>query len=329
MDERLELLQELGAADDILQRLSKEVREQQGTLSGKTYRSYDTTKGPPSAEVPALPGGATGPVQVSPEEVLLGLRESTITFGNPQNNLTHLTPRLFDALKIPLNEIWREQMQGSYDFYYMTMPAILNLSHGTKLSTLRCHLDFEPGLPDGIIIQRIFPSSKWKDILSMGGSMQIALDGQLDWQVGLSSAQIQALLPMALPGELEAHVKNSNELKAHIAIADYNWGVGRVDINAAGESGAFCSWDMVHADLRIAQTVDFGIVFKVPKGMRAIVVKGVIAARPARNWLIEGLRAIFAYLSPQLQDELRQDEDSRRPHLVLGDHRDWSLALPR
>ena len=323
MDERQRLVRELDASDDILHQLLEEVGQQQGTLSNKTYDSLDAP-----GIIPSPDSVPERPVE-SPEQVLLGLRESTVTFGNPKNNLTRLTPELFDALHIPLNKIWREQMHSSFDFYYMTMPAILNLRHGIQLRTLRCRLDFESGLADGIIIQRLFPTSAWKEILNIGGSVQVALDGQLDWQFGLSSTALQALLQLPLPGEVQAHVKNSNELKAHIAIPDFTWRVGRVDISAAGESGTYCDWELRRADVRLSQTIDFGIVFKVPSNVERVTLNGIVAARPSRNWLIEGLRSIFAYLSPQLQDELRQHENSSDPHLLLKDSSIWPLALPR
>lgn len=54
-------------------------------------------------------------------EALEKLRQTTVLFGDPYNYLHQLTPEMFEALNLLLDPIQRQQLAGSYEFYYMTL----------------------------------------------------------------------------------------------------------------------------------------------------------------------------------------------------------------
>ena len=87
---------ELNESRTLLDEVFADVTSAEGTLSGGTKL------------------GAGG-------EALSAVRECTISLGNPKDNLTRLTPKLFKSLDIKLTDIWKKQLESDFNFYYLTL----------------------------------------------------------------------------------------------------------------------------------------------------------------------------------------------------------------
>jgi hypothetical protein len=74
--------------------------------------------------------------------------------------------------------------------------------------------------------------------------------------------------------------------------------------------------------------VKFGIVFKVPKGTESITLQGTVWAEPDLNWLTADIRDVFANLSENLKQLLKQKNDAAS-HFSRGDAEKWELNLPK
>ncbi|MGB0385589.1 MAG: hypothetical protein ACPGWR_12265 [Ardenticatenaceae bacterium] len=293
--------QDLYNAEELLGELFSEVTAEEGMMSGGVK----------------LQLGAGG-------EALQALRETKICFGNPTNQLIRLTPKLFEEVGVELTEIRKRQMRQQFDFYYLTLTVSLQPQRGAKFVRLECSLDFTPKGTNEPIVQTIFPTSEWKEVLNWGAGMKLGLGGDLDFhsEVNLPSTHIKQL-----PGHLAAKVSTQNALKGFITIPDYSFKLGRADIVATGEGNSLCFWRIENPDLQKVQTVQFGVVFKVPKGTTSIELTGLVAAEPSINWLTAHVRNVFEYLSERMQALLRRRERNGSERLPIGDYEKWTLAL--
>lgn len=295
--------QDLADAQEFLTTLFTEVQEQESPLAGGTKLGMGST-------------------------ALQGLRETRIAFGHPTNNLIKLTPALFQATGIELSAIWQQQMQTRFDFYYLTLSVSLQPGKGTQFRRVECWLNFASSGGNDVIIQRMFPTSAWKEILSLGGEVSLTLDGALDWGV---SVDLPAAFNLAqLPVAVQTHLANKDTLKAFVTIPRYTLKLGRTEIAATGEGNSACFWRIERAELRETQSVEFALVFKVPQGTKTVSLTGLVAIEPDMKWLVNSIRNVFAYLSAPLQAILRRHESERngKERLPLGDHETWTLTLP-
>ena len=297
--------QDLSDAQQLLDQLFSEVTAEEGMMSGGTKLKLG-------------PGG----------EALQALRETKVAFGNPINNLIRLTPKLFTEVGVELTEIRKRQMRKEFDFYYLTLTLSLQPRRGAKFVRLECSLDFAPKGINEPIVQTIFPTSEWKEVLNWGGGMKLGLGSNLDFhsEVNLPSTYIEQL-----PGHVMAKIATENTLKGFITIPDYSFKLGRADIVATGEGNSHCFWRIEKPDLQEVQTVQLGVVFKVPKGTTSIELTGLLAAEPSINWLTGHVRNVFEYLSENMQALLRRRQQERNgiERLPIGDHEKWTITLPQ
>jgi hypothetical protein len=292
---------DLKEAEALLADLFQEVRDWEGTLAGGTEL-------------------AMGAAAVD------SLFQTKVDFGNPRDNFILLTPALFEEAGVELNAIRQQQMQDQFDFYYMTVRVNMRPKPGVQFKVLCCELNFGPKGENEPIVQTIFPKSKWRTVMNWGGGMSLGLDGNLEWRVGVDAAQAAEIAN--LPGELKANVANKDEFKASIVIPDYNYEVGRFDIAAAGEGGSECYWYIQEPDLQKMLSVQFGVVFKVPKDTQEVTLRGVAWAEPRMNWLVANIRDVFGDLGDRLQALLRQ-KDVAADKFARGAAEQWTLTLPK
>src|SRR5437660_5600006 len=134
-------IQDLIDSRKLVSELLTEVSEQEGTLAGGEKRGLGGT-------------------------ALQDLYNTRVFLGDPTNHLIKLTPDLFDAVNVELQEIWRQQMESQFDFYYLTLTVSIQTGRDVEFQRLRCHLQFIPEHGSKIIVQRLFPVSSWKEILT-------------------------------------------------------------------------------------------------------------------------------------------------------------------
>ena len=261
-------------------------------------------------------------------EALQGLKETEVTFGNPTNNLIRLNEKLFSNIGIQLSEIHKIQMRDQFDFYYMTLSVSMKPKRGAQFTRVECELEFKDGGLKEPIIQTMFPKSEWREVLSWGVGMNLALNGDLEWGVGIDLAEEGNI--NILPDDIKARIFNKNELNAFVAAPNYSYKLGHSEIVATGEGNSICFWRIEKPELQMSQTVQFSIVFKVPKKTKSINLTGIVAAEVNINWLVAQIRNVLEDLSDKLQNLFRKEDDERKgwERLPLGDQESWIIDLP-
>lgn len=250
-----------------------------------------------------------------------GLRETKITFGHPLHRLTRLTPKLFKALNIELDPLLQKQRQ-SYEFYYMIMPISLSPKRGATFERVECELKFGPDGLKSPIVETIFPQTKWRSVISWGGGMSLALNGRLDWEIGLpDNDTLQQVQQLA--GIPTANIKTNNEMKAHILVPDYSFQMGRVETNATGVGNSYCRWRIEDPQLEQTESANLVVVFKVPKEIETIELTGIVTAETKMSWLTTKLNHLFDDLADHFK-ALWQPQ----ARLPIGIKESWTLPLP-
>jgi hypothetical protein len=278
-------------------------------------------------EVQNLQATRSGGETLTPEAAAINnLLQTKINFGNPKDKLILLTEELFQEIGVELNGIYRQQMAHTFDFYYMTVTVNLRPQPGTKFWRLCCQLDFSPKGAQEPIVQTIFPKSKWRSLMNRGVGMNLALNENLEWSLGVDASQLAEIAN--LPGELKANVTSKNELKAFVVVPDYTYEGGRFEIIAQGEGDSNCYWRIEEPEIQKIPTVQFAIVFKVPKATELINLQGICWAEPNINWLYEDVKDVFSELGDKFKNIFRQ-KDKAATQFARSVGEKWELKLPR
>jgi hypothetical protein len=228
---------------------------------------------------------------------------------------------------VELNDIWKQQMEKQYNFYYLTLTVTLEPGQGVQFWKLYTRIAFGSSGEDAPIVQRIFPSPEWKDVLQWGAGMKVALDGDLGYTIGIDPIAIPNL---KIPAEIKAKVVNANDLHGVIAIPNFQYSLGRAEIAAGGVSNQYCFWRIDKPELKQQYDIQFSVIFKVPQSMTTLEMKAMTHAEPSFPWLTAQLRDVFEYLSDRLKDLLRRNDAERtgKDRLPIGDAEQWTLTLP-
>lgn len=289
-------------ADELLNDFLKEVKHWEGTLS-----DGESILGP----------GATA---------ITELQKSKINFGNPRDKLTLLTESTFEEIETDLTSIYRQQMQDQYDFYYLTLQVALIPGRTVQFWKLICELDFGPKGEQEPILQSIFPNEKWRSVLKAEGGVDVGLNGQLGWTVGVDTSVIKTICDQ-VPVELQGNITNKNDLKAIVTMPAYRYEFGYSEVLATGV-GSTAHWDIKDKELKKKGMVEFATVFKVPKSMQELKLTGTVCVEPNINWLFSDVRDVAGELSERFKQLFRNQEEASR-RLVRGMTKDWSLQLPK
>jgi len=293
----------LQEADTLLSDLFQEVQKWEGTLAGGKKLGI----------------GA---------EAVDSLFQSKVSFGNPRDRLVQLTENTFKNSGTELNDIYKQQMQEQFDFYYMTHTVDLRPERAAKFWRLTCELDFLPKGSDEPIVQSIFPTQQWRSVLSLGIGMDVGLNANLDWNLGVDSSQLPQLLE-SLPGELKANVSNKDDFNAFLVVPTYRYELGHPEILTNGEGSSTCYWRIDAQELQKIGTAKFAIVFKVPKGTESIILRGIAWAEPDINWLTANIRDVFGDLSDRFKQLLRQKNKEASRFARGCEAETWTLTLPK
>lgn len=292
----------LQEAEALLSELFQEVQRWEGTLAGGTK----------------LGRGA---------EAVESLRQSKVSFGNPRDRLVRLAEDTFKNSGTELNEIYRQQMREQFDFYYLTLTVDLRPGRAAKFWRLTCELDFKPKGSGEPIVQSLFPTQQWRSVMSFGVGMELGLNGNLDWTMGVDGSQLDNFLQV-VPAELRANVGSKDDFKAFLAIPAYRYELGHPEILTNGEGNSTCYWRIQDSDLQKIGTAKFAIVFKVPKKTKSISLEGKVWAEPDLNLLTADIRDVFGDLSDRLKQLLRQ-KNQEASRFARGDAEEWVLTLPK
>lgn len=288
--------------DALLSDLLKEVQKWEGTLAGGTKLGINAEK-------------------------VDSLFQTKVSFGNPRDRLIRLTENTFKDSGTELDSIYKQQMQEQFDFYYMTLTVALRPERGTRFWRLTCELYFSPKGSNEPIIISLFPTQKWRSVMNFCVGMDVGLNGNLNWDVGVDSSKLAELLDL-IPQDIKANVTSKNNFKAVLAIPTYEYHLGHSEILTNGEGLSTCYWRIQDQELQKIGTAKFGIVFKVPKGTESITLQGTVWTEPDLNWLTADIRDVFANLSDHLKKLLKQKNEAAI-HFARGDSEQWELNLPK
>jgi len=293
---------DLQEADKLLTELFEEVRKWEGTLAGGTK----------------LTPGATA---------IENLRQSKVSFGNPRNKLRFLTEEAFKEAGIELAPMYLQQMRCQYDFYCVSVTVNLRPQPGAQFRRLSCQLDFSPKGESEPIVQTLFPKNSYRTVMEWGAGMNLGLDENLAWSVGVDATQETQETQLAnLSGNLKVNVGSTNKLKAFITVPDFTYKVGRSEITAIGEGESTCSWNIQGAEMQKMTTAEFATVFKVPQGTKSVKLLGTAWAEVNMNWFTAELRDVFGELEDRFKNLLRQKEKAAS-QLPRGIGEEWILDL--
>lgn len=254
-------------------------------------------------------------------------RKSKVSFGDPRHELIQLTESTFKDSWTELTSIYKQQMQTLFDFYYMTLTVDMLPQPGAQFRRLTCELDFSPKGTKQPIVQSIFPSQQWREVLKFGVGMKVALNGNLGWRVGVDSKQLARVVG-ALPGDAKGDVSNENEFSGVLEIPSYVYSLGQTETTALGEGNSTCFWRLQNQGLQKLGTVKFVTVFKVPKGTEAITLNGTVWGEPDMQWLTADIKDVFKELMDRFQAISRKKDEAEK-QFSRGVAEEWHLNLPK
>ncbi|TAE59857.1 MAG: hypothetical protein EAZ76_04650 [Nostocales cyanobacterium] len=290
----------LSENNQLLSELLQEVKTWEGTLSGGQKLGINAEK-------------------------IDGLFHTKVSFGNPKNQLIKLTENTFKDIGIELNSIYKQQMQQQFDFYYLTLTVDLRPERGTKFWRLTCELDFSLNSDSEPIITNLFPTQKWQSVMNFGLGMNVGLNGNLDWNIGIDSSHLADILK-SIPEDIQANINSKNNFQGFLAIPGYKYNLGHTEILTTGEGNSTCYWQIQDPKLQEMGTAKFGIIFKLPKGTQSVTLQGTVWVEPDMNWLTADIRDVFANLSANFQQLLKQKNQTAK-QFAQGDVEKWELNL--
>ena len=223
-----------------------------------------------------------------------------VSMGNPKQSLVRLTPELFESLGFTMSQITRLQMQSQYDFYYLAISIFMRPRRYMHFTFIELALDFGPKGADEPIIHSIFPESRWVTVISAGGSIQLSLDGNLEFNA-------------------ESRATGVEEDVEHVPIKEFNYNLNRAIILASGQGGSKCFWRIDDAGFFQEESVLFGVVIKIPKGTSVITLEGFVTAEAVYPTLLAPLPTTFKELKENYLSGFKKRYESRKT---------WSLDLP-
>ncbi len=256
------------------------------------------------------------------KRIFTALRDGHLDLGSPQAHLRRLHPKDFEKQGLALSSEIAESMQGKdgYAYYVAPVPVLLYPGRGAQYRLLESQLSL-PGKDQRVLgIHSIFPEPYWKPVLSWGGSLGLALDGNLQWGAEVDPTMVKL---SQLKGELAGRVKNTNELTSYLKVFPFEHTLGRMEIEAQFSSHK-AMWRLDSKQvIRDQKHISLILLLKVPKAVRQVRLKAAAQAEVSFDWLTAQVSHVLERLPQAFQNAVNQ-----RKGLPLQDFQSWTLDLP-
>lgn len=291
--------------EDLLNQLFQEVKSQESHLSGGTEEEL-----------------TQGAIAVK------RLRETKVTFTNPDARLIPLTVEGFKAKNVELDYEIQELMKR-FDFYSMVISVNPQLQPSVLVSSLKCNLKFGEKEQKSPLIHQIIPDSKWQSLVNAGVNLNLGLDANLDIGVGIDASELTKIVNLPDYDKLKASVGTNDEFKAFITLDGLNYKCGKFSLVAQGVDDSQCRWEMQKPEIQEQSTIRFNIIFKVPQGWESIDLIGEVWIEPSIDWLTGELSHVIQAIPPHLKNIFGNKEKAAQKFAV-GKKETWNnIKLPK
>lgn len=291
--------------EDLLNELFQEVKSQESHLSGGIEE--ELTQGASAVQ---------------------RLKETKVTFTNPDSRLISLTVEGFKAKNVELDYEIQELMKR-FDFYSMVISVNPQFQPSVLVSSLKCNLKFGEKEKKSPLIHHIIPDSKWQSLVNAGVNLNLGLDANLDIGVGIDASELAKVANLPDYDKLKASVGTKDEFKAFITLDGLNYKCGKFSLVAQGVDDSQCCWEMQKPEIQEQSTIRFNIIFKVPKGWESIDLIGEVWIEPSIDWLTGELSHVIQTIPPHLKNIFGNKEKAAQKFAV-GKKETWNnIKLPK
>lgn len=257
------------------------------------------------------------------------LKDTEVNFGNPNGQLIPLTEEGLAEKGIELNYEIRTQMER-YNFYSMMVNIDIKPQTSVLISKLECELNFGPKGEYEPITHHIFPESQWQTMLGAEMGLNVGLDGNLNFSVGVEKEKLnQVKKILGKNFNLDGNLNSKNSLKFSLFAGDFSYKQGRFKILATGKNGSNCFWRFEQPEIKDQSTIEFYIIFKALKVKRQIDLEGEVWVEPDINWLCGNIEHLKENLSDYFKD-LFANRTTASQKFRLGKKETWdNFTLPK
>jgi hypothetical protein len=245
--------------------------------------------------------------------------QTRVTFSEPE--LKFLTSGSLQESEVESNSTDR--------FYLMTVSLNLFPQPGTKFWRIHCKLDFNPNNNENRpIVKKMFPNTDWQPMLDLTLGMNLGVNGNLDWTIGIDSEEASQILP-TLPVNLQSKVESNNNFQASAKfLPGYHYQGGRFKICASPQEGDKCYWRLEESTFQQQTIINFFVIFRTADNIESIDVHGSAWAEPSIDWLYGDIKDIFQGLSDKLKNLFKNEESMARQLARIAPEKSWKLTLP-
>lgn len=257
------------------------------------------------------------------EKVFEALANGRIELGNPQAYICRLDAADFERNGTTLSPEIAKSMQAKdgYHFYVLRVPVLLFPARGAQYRLLESQLTFAPIQGNRApAIQSIFPEPFWKPVLNFGGKLDLALDGNLNWGVGISANKTQLA---KLDNQMAGRAATMNQLVSFIKVIPFEHTLGRMEIESQFSSKR-AMWRLDSSQvIRSQKHTQLIVLLKAPKDAKQITLEGVAQAEVSFDWLTAQVEHILKRLPKAIQNIIKN-----RKGLPLQHFQTWTINLP-
>ena len=130
----------------------------------------------------------------------------------------------------------------------------------------------------------------------------------MDVGVEVDSSELIKIANCPDSDKSKVYVRAKNEFNTFIVLDSLNYRFGKFNISAHGENNSWCDWQLEEPEIQDKSTVEFSIIFKVPKGWEFIDLIGHAWIEPKIDWLNGQLTNIISSLPGYLKNLFGSNE---------------------